>query len=394
MTNIPEPVKGFRDITGYEAKVREWITEILIRNFRICGFEPAETPVIEQAEFVKGNNFQDEAVSDVFKLKDKGERELALRYEFTFQLKRLANNKKLPYKRYQIGSVFRDEPISANRYRQFTQCDVDVVGSSVKDEADVLALATKIFNELGIKTKIIINNRKLLNEIMESEKIKSSDKQQVITEIDKLDKLPQKQVLANLKKYKAEKLLEIFNNPEEFFKKYKFYSEIEDLKKYCGYYGISVEFSPSLARGLSYYNSSIFEVKSNEMKETISAGGSYLVNGIQSTGISFGLDRLSQLAKMKHLETGVVIISLGQDEKAISLVETLRSKAILSEIWTGKGLSRALEYANSYNMPYVIFIGDEEVKKNKVKLKNMITGEEELIDEEKLVHELQIKKIN
>jgi len=100
-------------------------------------FEQVETPIIEYEEFVKGENSDDEVISDIFRLNDKGKRKLALRYEFTFQLKRIANNKKLPYKRFQIGPVFRDEPIQGNRLRQFTQCDVDVVGSSIKDEAEV-----------------------------------------------------------------------------------------------------------------------------------------------------------------------------------------------------------------------------------------------------------------
>src|SRR3989344_9471296 len=133
-----ETVKGFKDFTGEEASKREKIRNIIVDNFKRYGFEPAETPIVEYESFVKGNNEQDEAVSDIFKLEDKGKRKLALRYEFTFQLKRLAQNKKLPYKRYQIGEVFRDEPVKPGRLRQFTQCDVDIVGSTLKDEAEVL----------------------------------------------------------------------------------------------------------------------------------------------------------------------------------------------------------------------------------------------------------------
>ena len=123
-------VKGFKDFTGEEAEKRASIRKILIEVFENYGFEAAETPLIEYAEFVRGENINDEVVSDIFRLKDRGGRNLALRYEFTFQLKRLMKNKKLPFKRYQIGEVFRDEPVSVNRLRQFTQCDVDVVGST------------------------------------------------------------------------------------------------------------------------------------------------------------------------------------------------------------------------------------------------------------------------
>jgi len=136
-----EKVKGFNDFVGEEALKRSEIKKILVETFERYGFEPVETPIIEYEEFVKSSSSQgDEAISDIFKLRDKGKRNLALRYEFTFQLKRIAKNKKLPYKRYQIGEVFRDEPIQGNRFRQFTQCDVDVIGSTLKDEAEVLAL--------------------------------------------------------------------------------------------------------------------------------------------------------------------------------------------------------------------------------------------------------------
>ncbi|MCX6749172.1 MAG: ATP phosphoribosyltransferase regulatory subunit [Candidatus Pacearchaeota archaeon] len=122
-----ETVKGFQDFSGKEARKRKEIRQIIVETFEKYGFEPAETPIIEREEFVRGENKQDEAVSDIFKLQDKGKRALALRYEFTFQLKRLINNKKQPYKRYEIGEVFRDEPISANRFRQFTRSLLNVI---------------------------------------------------------------------------------------------------------------------------------------------------------------------------------------------------------------------------------------------------------------------------
>src|SRR3990172_3604183 len=151
-----EPVKGFRDFSGEEARKIAEIKKIITGVFESYGFESVETPIIEQEEFVKGSDSGDEAVSDIFKLQDKGKRNLALRYEFTFQLKRLAQNKKLPYKRYQIGEVFRDEPVTSNRFRQFTQCDIDIVGSSVKEEAEILALTNEILKKSGIKPIIFI----------------------------------------------------------------------------------------------------------------------------------------------------------------------------------------------------------------------------------------------
>src|SRR3989338_10630163 len=131
-----EVVKGFSDYTGEEAIKREKIRKVIEETFNLYGFEPAETPIIENEEFVIGENKSDEAVSVRYKLEDRGKRKLALRYEFTFQLKRLAQNKKLPYKRYQIGYNFRDEPVREGRTRQFIQCDADIVDSTTKDEAE------------------------------------------------------------------------------------------------------------------------------------------------------------------------------------------------------------------------------------------------------------------
>ena len=211
-----ESIKGFKDYTGEEAKKRAEIKKILVETFEKYGFEPAETPVIEAEEFVRGENANDEAVSDIYTLEDKGKRKLALRYEFTFQLKRLMQNKKLPYKRYQIGEVFRDEPVSSNRFRQFVQSDIDTIGSTIKDDAEILALTKEVLEKLGIKFKIYIGNRALLNEILEELEIKSNQTQ-ILREIDKLDKLPEAEIKSNLKKYKAEKFIDILKKKSFFY---------------------------------------------------------------------------------------------------------------------------------------------------------------------------------
>ncbi|MFA5020337.1 MAG: ATP phosphoribosyltransferase regulatory subunit [Candidatus Pacearchaeota archaeon] len=382
-----ESVKGFKDYTGEEATKRAEIMKILMDVFERYNFEPAETPVVEYEEFVKGENSSDEAVSDIFKLEDKGSRKLALRYEFTFQLKRIAKGKKLPYKRYQIGPVFRDEPVTGNRFRQFIQCDIDTIGSTVKDEAEVLAVVNEIFKKIGIKTIININSRKLLNEILEKEKMPEKNKNQILREIDKLDKLPENEVKNNLKKLKAEKILDILRNKEAFFEKYESYSEIKKLKKYCRYYNIKVNFQPSLVRGLSYYTKTVFEVKTEKIKETICGGGTYLIEGIESTGISFGLDRIEPLANLKQKKQTCLIVSINQDEKAISLSNWLRKDNIPCTIFYNK-VSKALEFANSKKIPYAVIIGEKEVKSKKYTLRDMKTGKEEKIVERKLVNKL------
>jgi histidyl-tRNA synthetase len=370
-----ETVKGFRDFVGEEALKREKIRGIITKKFRRYGFMPAETPIIEQEEFVRGENPSDEAVSTIFKLQDRGKRNLALRYEFTFQLKRISKNQKLPFRRYQIGEVFRDEPISANRFRQFTQCDVDIIGSTVRDEAEILKLTSEILAELGIDATIYINNRKLLNEILDKED--AMPKGEIIREIDKMDKLSEAEVRANLQAYGAGKLVDIFKKPEAFFKKYDSYKEIETLMDYCKEYGAKVVFMPSLARGLSYYNGSIFEIKTTKMKETIIAGGSYLVNNVQSTGISFGLNRLGVLANVEIEGIKCVIISINQDKESVKLAQALRAKSISCSVMDK--ISKALDYANSQKVPYAIFVGAEEIKKKKFKLRDMKTGKEKFL---------------
>ncbi|PIN90680.1 hypothetical protein COU57_02735 [Candidatus Pacearchaeota archaeon CG10_big_fil_rev_8_21_14_0_10_32_14] len=378
-----ETVKGFRDITGSEAEIREEVKKLLVETFKRYGYESVETPIIEQEEFVKkSGDANDEAISDVYTLKDRGERKLALRYEFTFQLKRLMVNKKLPYKRYQIGEVFRDEPTTSGkqRYRQFTQCDADIVSSTIKDEADLFGLVCEVLDKLGIKYEVSINTRKLLNEILDQYKIDDKTKPYVLREIDKLDKFPESEVVKNLKTMKAQDVLKTLNGNESTFKIFKSYTDIIELKKLCDIYGIKFKFSPTLARGLSYYNGTVFEIKTldKDFKETICAGGAYLVNGIQSFGVSFGLDRLCSLVDEKtfdKVKSKIMVISIGQEKEAINLVKKLREKGNRVELMYDK-VSKALDYSNSKKFDKVIFVGEEEVKKKKFKIKDMVSGKE------------------
>lgn len=371
-----EKIKGFKDYTGIEALRRSKVKKIVEETFKLYGFEPAETPVIESEDFVLGENQGDEAVSDTYKLKDKGERRLALRYEFTFQLKRIAQGKKLPYKRYQIGEVFRDEPVSENRLRQFTQCDFDTIGSTIKDDAETIAIAAEILKKLKIKFTVYVNNRKLLNEILAKAGIRESDRKQVIREIDKLDKLSERDVEQNLRNYKAESVLKILRQPEKAFESYSSYKEIKELKEYCENFGVDVEFLPFLARGLSYYTGTIFEIKTDKMKQTIFGGGSYMINNIQATGFSTSLERLTTLAKLEDFEVPeYLVISLDKDKEAIKLAQKIRDKGKSCIIYYGKP-SKALEYANSYFITKVVFVGAKEVKVKKFKVKDMNTGKE------------------
>jgi histidyl-tRNA synthetase len=382
-------VKGFKDLLGDEAIKRAGVRKIVQEQFELYGLEPAETPTIEFEEFVKGGEERRDAVSEIFKLEDRGKRKLSLKYESTFQLKRIAKNQKLPYKVYQISRVFRDEPTSSNRLREFTQGDADIIGSSVEDEAEFFSLVKSILDRLGINSTIYINNRKLLNEILVSENIEEKYRDNVIQELDKLDKLPKKNVADNLKKLGAEKILKIFDGGEKEFEKYNFYKEIKELKKLCKFYGIKVVFQANLARGLSYYNGTIFEIKTNEMKETICGGGAYPINGIQSFGFALGLDRLSILSSVKGEKTKVQIISLGNDEASIILSNNLRENGISVNLLLNKSVGKAMDYANSRGIENVIFVGDEEIKKKKFKIKDMFSGEEKFLSEPNLLKSLK-----
>ena len=182
-----------------------------------------------------------------------------------------------------------------------------------------------------------------------------------------------------LKKLNAEKIIDVLNQGEKYFKKFESYKEILSLIDYCRNYGFEIKFSPTIVRGLSYYNGSVFEIKTEGIKETLVAGGSYVFNGVQSTGLAFGLERISALSKLKSKKEKILIISLEQDKEAIKLSQKLRQKNKIVSIFYGKP-SKALEYANSCGFGKVIFVGEKEVKAKKFKIKDMNTGKEKSLD--------------
>ncbi len=372
-------IKGFHDFIGEDSLKRDKIKKIIQREFELYGFEPAETPIIESESFVTGDNSNDEAVRDVFRLKDRGKRRLALRYEFTFQLKRLSRNQKLPFKRFQIGSVFRDEPIRKGRSREFIQCDADIIGSSLENEVECLKIGKNVFDKLKIPIKIYVNNRKLINEILVSENVEERKQTQVIRELDKLDKLSKKEVADNLKKIGEERILKIFDSEEKNFEKYSFYKEIKKLKKLCKFYNIEIIFKPTLSRGLSYYTGTIFEIWGDDLNVSLSGGGSYLVGDAQATGISFGFEPISMLSTIKGDRTDILILSLGEDEAAIILAENLRARNITVNLIINKSIGKGLEYANIKEVKRVIFVGKNEIEEKKFRVKDMESGNEKML---------------
>ncbi len=401
----PEIVKGFQDFLAPESQKRVAVRTIIEQTFQNYGFVPAETPSIEYEELMKPNSLEseDDAVSERFRLKDRGGRNLGLRYEFTFQLARIMKqntNIKLPFKRYQVGNVFRDEPIGQNRFREFTQCDIDIIGDmSSESEAECLAATADILTKLKIPFEIQVNNRKLLNAILDSLQI--GNKTTIIREIDKKDKLGEDEIKANLRKYAdANQIIALFKLLEknlDFFKENLFEGadEISKLQELGKIYGFKIKFNPWIARGLSYYTGNIFEVKTEGIKETLAAGGRYdktvgrfLNREIPAVGISFGLDRISSKAQIEIPKTKAIIISISQDKETIKLSQKFRASNI-SCVTSFDKIGKALEYADSYQIPYAIFIGKDEIKQKKLKLRDMKSGEETLLIEKSVISKLK-----
>src|SRR3989344_1082006 len=401
----PETVKGFQDFLPPESQKRAAVRALIEKTFQNYGFMPIETSSVEYEELMKPNSLEEEdsAVSDRFRLKDRGGRNLGLRYEFTFQLSRILNqnpNLKMPFKRYQIGSVFRDEPTGPNRFREFTQCDIDIVGdSSIEADAEIISAVTDILGQLKINFEIQVNNRKLLNAILDSVQIEN--KIAVTREIDKKDKIGEDEIKANLRKYAdANQIISLFKILEKdisFFKENLFdgADDVIKLQELGRNYGFKIKFNPWLARGLSYYTGNVWEVKTEGMKETIAAGGRYdksvgrfLNKEIPAVGIAFGLDRISKKAEIKIPSIKAVIISISQDKETIKFAQKLRKENI-SCITSFDKIGKALEYADFYKIPYAIFIGKDELKQKKLKLRNMQSGEETMLIEKSIISKLK-----
>lgn len=389
-----EKVKGFRDIFAPQSLQREKIIGIMKDKAKLFGFMPVETPTIEYDELLKGDNENDEAVSDRFRLRDKGDRNLGLRFEFTTQLPRILKeypNAKLPWRRYQFGSVFRDEPLRAERYREFSQFDMDIIGDeSIKADAECLAFADSVLKGLKIKSEIKVNNRKLLNSILQNAKI-TKNQQQVLREIDKLDKLPKSEVEKNLKKIISQdsikKLFSLFQKDLDFFAKNNFpgAEEIEELENLGKIYGFKIKFSPTLMRGFSYYTGNVWEIWTLDSKASLAGGGryddkvgKYVGRKIPAVGISFGTLIDYDKIDILDLATEYLVISLGKEKEAIKIAQKLREKGKSAIVFYGKP-SKALEYANSHFIQNAVFVGEKEIKSKKFKAKNLKSGKESIL---------------
>ena len=414
--------KGVRDIPPEDKIVKNQIVDTLKRIFELYGYSPLETPIIER-ESVLTSKYAggEEILKEMFTLEDQGKRKLALRYDLTVPFARyigMNHQLKIPFRRYQIGKVFRDGPIKLGRYREFWQCDVDIMGcKTIEAEAELLSIAYKILKEINLKGEIRVNNRKILNSILEYAGVSKRLEETVILTIDKLEKMGLTAVEKELKekglnKDSIKKIKENIvldgGNRNKIYRLKKVLSSEEGkqgldemliLVKLLQDYDARIIFDSSLARGLAYYTGTVFEIflLDSEIKSAIAAGGRYdnMISDLLDTkkefpavGISFGLDVIADALEKKSIKSTakVYVIPIGVKDEAIKVAEELRKKGINTAFdIMGRGISKNLNYANSLNIPFALLVGEEEVKKKKFKLKNMETGKEELLEIKEIV---------
>ncbi|HLU80995.1 MAG TPA: histidine--tRNA ligase [Flavobacteriaceae bacterium] len=456
MSQKPTIPKGTRDFSSFEIARRNYILQIIKSKFEIYGFSPIETPSFENRETLMGK-YGEEGDRLIFKILDSGdflkkvspeslkEKDLskiipqisgkALRYDLTVPFARYVvqhqNELDFPFKRYQIQNVWRADRPQKGRFREFLQCDADIVGSdSLWQEVELVQLYDRVFSELKLQgTTIKVNHRKILAGIAEN--IGESDKLiPFTTSLDKLDKIGQEGV----KKEMLEKGIsaEAISKMEALFSlSGSFLDKIEQLKKILsssktGMEGIAelefihkateknplisamLDMDVTLARGLDYYTGSIFEVLPPQgiKMGSIGGGGRYDdltgifgMKGLSGTGISFGLDRIYLVLEEMKLfpeslteSTKVLFLNFGEKEAeyCFKTLTALRDHGIPAELYPDAAkMKKQMNYANKRGIPFVILAGSKEMEQKKFTLKNMESGTQDQLSEEELTQKLK-----
>ncbi len=430
----PSIPKGTRDFGHSEMMRRQYIFDTIKGVFKLFGFAPLETPSMENLSTLMGK-YGEEGDKLLFKILNSGDYakqmsreemanaskicEKGLRYDLTVPFARYVvqhqNELVFPYKRYQIQPVWRADRPQKGRYREFYQCDVDMVGSkSLVNEVELVEIVERVFKALGIAVTLKVNNRKILYGIAET--IGHADKMMDITvAIDKLDKIGLDNVKAELRERgiedeaitKLEPILELSGtNIEKLDKLSAIIAESEtgmtgvnelrtilSLSESLGL-GLDIEIDLSLARGLNYYTGAIFEVKARDYAiGSICGGGRYDdltgifgMPNVSGVGISFGADRIYDVMVGMELfpeevnfSTKVMFVNLGEAEQlaSLKLMSTLRNAGVATEIYpdTAK-MKKQMEYANKRKIPYVVIIGSQELENSAATVKNMVSGEQ------------------
>ena len=450
----PSIPKGTRDFSPIEMAKRNYIFNTIKTVFRLYGYEQIETPAMENLSTLMGK-YGEEGDKLLFKILNSGDflaaapadvladknsvkaissiSEKGLRYDLTVPFARYVvqhqNEINFPFKRYQIQPVWRADRPQKGRYREFYQCDVDVVGSnSLLSEVELIQMVDEVYRRLNINVVLKINNRKILSGIAQI--IGQADKMVDITvAIDKLDKIGLENVnkelqekgltdeaiaklqpILLLKGSNAEKLATLKTVLASSETGLKGIQEIETILNYLAQLKVAteVELDLTLARGLNYYTGAIFEVKAKDVEiGSITGGGRYDnltgvfgLPGVSGVGISFGADRiydvLEQLNKFpaESLDsTQLLFVSFGEAELAYCLpwLQAVRKAGIASEIYPESvKMKKQMGYADAKKIPYVAIVGGDEMAQGKVKLKNMSSGEQGLVSLEELIHEITI----
>ena len=409
-----QPPRGTKDFLAEEMVLREYILNNVKNIFEKYGFEPLDTPAFEKFELLATKSGED-VIKQIFQFKDKGGRDLGLRFDLTVPMARVvASNPQLlkPYKRYAIGPAWRYEEPQSGRMRQFYQADIDICGSnSMGADVECIACAVDCFKSLGFKEFAVrINNRKILDGIMELVGVKKERNLDIFRIIDKMDKIGEDGVRKELEKAaftekQIEKLfgliskkgnfIEMLNEGKKILKGIKIaedgIKELEEIYSFSKCYGISkfVALDFSLARGLDYYTGPIFELveETEKLIGTLAAGGRYdnLIEQFggrptPATGISLGIERMFQLMKERKIleleKTKVKVFVANVDErikiKTIEIAQQLREKGINCQTdLMNRNLTKQLEYADNLGIPFVVIVGEKEIKKKKLKLKDM-----------------------
>ena len=405
-------VKGGYDFLPKEQKIRNYINEVLKETFMEYGYGSIETPILCYLDMlVDKYDENNDLLKEIYKLSDQGGRELGLRYDLTVPFAKFIalnkNNISMPFKRYEIAKVFRDGPVKVGRDREFTQCDADVVGIEGQFiEVELLSLYINAFKKLGIDIIIKYNNRNLMRGLIKETGVSEEQISKVITILDKMNKITEEELrtylieiaieneqidkLLMLFKMDIDKIKDMFNNStnEELTLGIK---EIDTLKGYIEKLGYSeiCKVDLTLARGQDYYTGNVFEVydKSGYLTSSIGGGGRYdkmvteYINDGEvypAVGISFGLTSIYEILKTRDdfkntSDIKFYIIPMGVDMEALSLADTLRSYGYNVDVeMKGRKLKKSLDFANRENIPYVIIVGEDEVKSGKVTVKDMI----------------------
>ena len=420
--------KGVRDFLPEEMILRKEIIDELKSIFELYGYNPLETPAIERIDILTSKFAGgEEILKEIFKVKDQGKRELGLRYDLTVPMCKVVGMNptlNLPFKRYQVQEVYRDGPIKLGRYRSFIQCDIDVVGPrSMAAEAEILAIVDKFFSKYKFDFTIKVNNRKLLNGILQAADIKKN-KMAAILAIDKLEKIGLQGVKKELKEKKFSdkeikallSLLDTTGTNKEILKKLEKkitseegiqgINELKELLDFTSKMGVKkIKLEISLARGLEYYTGPVFEVFLNKskIKSSMAGGGRYdkMISGFlgsgdyPATGISFGIEPIFEALKLekkiKEMKTvtKVFIIPIKTMKQSLEIAQELRNAGIKTEVdLMERGISKNLKYANSMSIPYVVFVGQKELDSGKLTLRDMKSGKEEKLSIENMIRSL------